>query len=307
MYLLSLLMILITSFKSIFSLKNEYISNCNYNLRRLRNNTFITESEYFGDCNCLPTYGQFIDYIKNITDLNFTKIIIYTLNSWKNNSIEFIIFANYSKLFLNECGPKIFVDLDKIGKLIYNITKEILNNDTMVNQFAEIIKPKNNKTIFADLIIELLNKPGKWANMSKNYTYDFLSRLLNITGFIPLFNGVYKVLKNDILDLTQEFFLTFYPEIGNIFVLLRKELNNILDDILTLIFQIIKNYKDRDTVLDLIRDFALAHNSSYDKIKEVMLNDTMKVFYELVIFKDDELLIQTKDLLLKKKKLWKCY
>ena len=301
MYLLSLLMILITSFKSIFSLKNEYISNCNYNLRRLRNNTFITESEYFGDCNCLPTYGQFIDYIKNITDLNFTKIIICTLNCWKHNSTEFIIFANYSKNFLNLFGPIIFGDLDKMSKLIYNITKKIVNNDTMVNQFAEIIKPKNNKTIFADLIIELLNKPGKWANMSKNYTYDFLSRLLNITGFIPLFNGVYKVSKNDILDLTQEFFLTFYPEIGNIFVLLRKELNNILDDILTLIFQIIKNYKDRDTVLDLIRDFALAHNSSYDKIKEVMLNDTMKVFYELVIFKDDEFLIQTKDLLLKKK------
>ena len=298
MYLLSLLMILITLFKSIFSLKNEYISNYNYNLTRLRNNTFITESEYIDDCKNLV---ELINNIMNITDLNFTKIIIYTLNSWKNNSTEFIIFANYSKLFLNECGPKIFVDLDKIGKLIYNITKEILNNDTMVNQFAEIIKPKNNKTIFADLIIELLNKPGKWANMSKNYTYDFLSRLLNITGFIPLFTDVYNASKNDILDLTQEFFLTFYPEIGNIFVLLRKELNNILDDILTLIFQIIKNYKDRDTVLDLIRDFALAHNSSYDKIKEVMLNDTMRVFYELVIFKDDELLIQTKDLLLKKK------
>ena len=153
MYLLSLLMILITSFKSIFSLKNEYISNCNYNLRRLRNNTFITESEYIDDCKNLV---ELINNVMNVTDLNFTKIIIYTLNSWKNNSTEFIIFANYSKLFLNECGPKIFVDLDKIGKLIYNITKEILNNDTMVNQFAEIIKPKNNKTIFADLIIELL-------------------------------------------------------------------------------------------------------------------------------------------------------
>ena len=302
MYLFFPLMILIASFKSFFSLKYEYISNCNYNLRSLQNNTFIKSDSSFGECNCFPNLDVFIKYLNNQTDLNFTKIIICTLNCWKRNSTEFIVFANYAKIFINNLEYILDIGkIDRMYRLIFNITKKILNNDTMVNQFAEILQPKNNKTIFADLIIELLNKPGKWGTIDKKYTYDFLSRLLNISGFIPLFHSLYKISKNDILDLTQEFFLQFYPEIGDIFVIFRNKLNDILDDILILISDVFKNYKDRNKVLDLIRDFGIKHNNIADRIKEVMLNDKMRIFYELVIFKDDELLIQTKNLILAKK------
>ena len=159
MFLLFPLIILITSFKSIFSLKDEYISHCNYNLKRFQNYTYLKETKiFYRECDCFPSLDDF----SNITNLNFTEILICSLNCWKKNSTDFLVFANSIKLIIeNIIEPNIetFIvefKLNKTELLILNITKKIVNNNTIINQFAKILKPENNKTIFSDLMIELL-------------------------------------------------------------------------------------------------------------------------------------------------------
>ena len=185
--------------------------------------------------------------------------------------------------------------------VIFNITKKIINDDSMIKKMTDII----NTTNFTDLIIELLNKTGNWEKIDKDYTYDFLSRLLNITGFIPLFESLYNNARTDILDLIEEFFFRYYPDIGNIFGLFRTKLNDILDDTLIFIFDIIINRKDSDEVIDVITNFIIEHNKTYDRIKEVLLDDKMRIFYELLLFRNDLRLIQTKNLIIAKKEILK--
>ena len=288
MFLL-LSLIIISSFKSFFSLNDEYISNCNYNLKTIKNYTLrSTSKSNETNCDCLPRD------LKNITNITYAKITICVLKCWKNEPAQFIVFVNNLKGIIQFFD---LIELEKMGKLIVNITKKIVNNDYMIEQINDII----NTTNFTDLMIELLNNSRSWENINKNYTYDFLSRLLNITGIIPLFESLYNTSRTDILDLIEEFFLRYYSDIGNIFGLFRKKLDDILDDTLIFVFEIIKNFKDNNKVIDLITDFIIKHNNTFDRIKEVMLDDKMKVFYELLVFRDDIKLIQTKNLIISKK------
>ena len=289
--------IFISSFNSIFSLQVKYIPNCVYNLKTLKyyNLSSTSASNEDINCDCLsPLPSNWTDF----SNLNFTKIMICLLKCWKSDSTKFKIFVEIAKLIINtEILDKNISTFSKIGKLIYNITKNNINNDTIILQITNII----NTTNFTDLMIELLNKPESWGNIDKNYTYNFLIRLCNIDGFIPLFKSLYYNSRTDILDLIEEVLLTYYPDIGNIFVLLRTKLKDILDDTLILAMDIIKNFKDRNRVLDIVAEFLIEHNNTYDKLKEVLLDDKMKAFYELIVFRDESILNQTKNLLLAKK------
>ena len=81
MFLLLSLITLIVSSKSNFSFEDEYIPNYN-NLKRLRNYSCDFD---LGDCNCISELIW--------TNLNFTEILICTLNCWKQNYTKFPIFA----------------------------------------------------------------------------------------------------------------------------------------------------------------------------------------------------------------------
>ena len=73
MFLL-LSLIIISSFKSVFSLNDKYISNCNYNLKTIKNYTLRSTSESNEtNCDCLPRD------LKNITNITYAKITICVL------------------------------------------------------------------------------------------------------------------------------------------------------------------------------------------------------------------------------------
>ena len=135
-----------------------------------------------------------------------------------------------------------------------------------------------------------------WKNISQDIAYDFLARLLSINGFNDLFHRLYRNARDDILDFAQEFFLRYYPEIGNVFVEVRKRFPDILDDILIFIFDIIKHHKNKNRVFDLISDFLVEHYDRYDDIKDLMLDDKMNILYDLLIYIDDPFLEYAKTL-----------
>ena len=290
MFLLLPFITLITFFKSIYSIKDEYISSCHYNLKTFQNYTLratsVSNETY---CDCLPS-----DLI-NITNNTYNEIIICVLKCWKNNSTNFIHFANNFRGIINIFDNLV---LGKMGKLILNITKKIVNNDSMIIQLSNIL----NSTNFSDLMIELVNNSRTWKNISQDIAYDFLARLLSINGFNDLFHRLYKNARDDILVFAQEFFLRYYPEIGNVFVEVRKRFPDILDDILIFIFDIIKHHKNKNRVFDLISDFLVEHYDRYDDIKDLMLDDKMNILYDLLIYIDDPFLKYAKKLILGNKK-----
>ena len=276
MFLLFPLIILITSFKSIFSLKDEYISHCNYNLKRFQNYTYLKETKIcYRECDCFPS----LDNFSNITNLNFTEILICSLNCWKKNSTDFLVFANSIKLIIeNIIEPNIetFIvefKLNKTELLILNITKKIVNNNTIINQFAKILKPENNKTIFSDLMIELLIINERKEPINETMSYVYLNKVLKIDGFFKLFQSIYNSSK------------------------VRYNFSDIIDDIIIFIYRVIENYEERNIVYDLITDFIIKHNSSYDKIKEILKSKPMRILYDKLIFVDDDILEITKHLI----------
>ena len=300
MFLLFPLIILITSFKSIFSLKDEYISHCNYNLKRFQNYTYLKETKiFYRECDCFPSLDDF----SNITNLNFTEILICSLNCWKKNSTDFLVFANSIKLIIeNIIEPNIEaiiveLKLNKTELLILNITKKIVNNNTIINQFAKILKPENNKTIFSDLMIELLIINERKEPINETMSYVYLNKVLKIDGFFKLFQSIYNSSKTDFLELIEIFLSDYYQTVGEVFNMVRYNFSDIIDDIIIFIYRVFENYEERNIVYDLITDFIIKHNSSYDKIKEILKSKPMRILYDKLIFVDDDILETTKHLI----------
>ena len=287
MFLLLSLITLIVSSKSNFSFEDEYIPNYN-NLKRLRNYSCDFD---LGDCNCISELIW--------TNLNFTEILICTLNCWKQNYTKFPIFAKNIKAIIVFNEEKIReMGLNKTEEFIFNITIKIINNDTIIEQTTEILKPNNNETKFIDLMIELLNN----KNFSEVDVPNFINRLMNITGFIELFKNIYSIAKTDILDFLEEFLLiNFSDDIGLIFKLVRTNYTDILDDVLIFTIDMLRNYNNTNALYDTIANFLIEHNNTYDKIKEIMMDDRMRIPYEKLIFVDDKILNETKKLVLRNK------
>ena len=83
MFLLLSFITLITFFKSIYSIKDEYISYCHYNLKTFQNYTLRTTSvSNETNCDCLPS-----DF-KEITNDTYNEILICVFKCWKNNSTK---------------------------------------------------------------------------------------------------------------------------------------------------------------------------------------------------------------------------
>ena len=181
MFLLLSLITLITSFKPIFSLKNQFISNCN--LQIIQNYTLRTINESNETiCDCLPS-----DLI-NITNSTYTKIIICALKCWQNNSTKFKDFA----INLRGIIPIFYVLApDNMTKIILNITKKIVNNGTMIDQIVNVLL---NNTNLTELMIEILNRPEDLKNFPK--INKFLYRLMNIKGIFELIKDIYICSKN---------------------------------------------------------------------------------------------------------------
>ena len=117
---------LITFFKCIYSIKDDYISNCHYNLKTFQNYTLSTTSESNEtNCDCLPS-----DFT-NITNNNLNQIVICALKCWKNNSTKFIDFANNIRGIIHIFDN---FNLTKLGKL------SIFNKYSFINILLKIIK-----------------------------------------------------------------------------------------------------------------------------------------------------------------------
>ena len=150
MFLLWPLVIFISSFKYIFQLKDKSIPNFNCNFKTFQNYALrsISVSNEV-NCNCLPS-----DLKDDFSNLDLNKFMLCLLKWWKSDSTKFTNFVTAVKAFIN------LIDLlkidtskfSKIGRLIFNITKENINNDSMILQITNII----NKTNFTGLIIEFL-------------------------------------------------------------------------------------------------------------------------------------------------------
>jgi len=258
MFLLLPFITLITSFKSIVSLKNENISNCN--LQIIQNYTLRTIYESNEtNCDCLPRD------LTNITNSTYINVLNCTLKCFKNNPTKFKDFVKNVKdiipIFDN-------LDLTKMQKIIVNITKKIVYNDTMLEQIDNIL----TKTNFSDIMIEFLNLPDHLKNITN--IKNFVCRITNIKGFFELFIGVYKSSTKDFLDLIEEFIK------GNLekftlkaFNLVRTKLGDFIDDVIIFIYKLFEDMEDKNKIFDHIAHLIIKHNSSYDKIKEVIMDD----------------------------------
>ena len=143
------LTILITYFKSFISIRSQYISNCNYNKQIIQNYTLDST---FGDsdtnCDCLS-----LEIKENFT-INFTKIIICYLKCWKNDPTKFRDFVDIAKIIIRfmDMGIIELDNKDNKGKLILNISRKIVNNETIVEQIGMML----NQTNITDLFLEIL-------------------------------------------------------------------------------------------------------------------------------------------------------
>ena len=79
--------------------------------------------------------------------------------------------------------------------------------------------------------------------------------------------------------------------------MVRYNFSDIIDDIIIFIYRVIENYEERNIVYDLITGFIIKHNSSYDKIKEILKSKPMRILYDKLIFVDDDILEITKHLI----------
>ena len=289
MFLLLPLIIFIIYFKSIFSLKIEYISNCNYNLEKFQNYTLRTLYESNEtNCDCLSSS------LTNITNSTYAKIIICTLKCWKNNPTKFNNFVENVKAIIPILDK---LNLTKMGKIIVNITKKIVNNEDTIHKMTDLL----NKTNFTDImieIIEILIMPESEDKLNKTIAYDLLYRLVNIEQFWELFKTLYYESRTDILDLVEEFFTNYDSTLADVFKFLRKKLGNILDEVFSFIFNMIKIYKNKDEMFDTITEFLIKNHDNYDKIKEVMKDGKIKALYNILIDISDPILNHTKNIIL---------
>ena len=279
---------LITFFKCIYSIKDDYISNCHYNLKTFQNYTLNTTSESNEtNCDCLPS-----DFT-NITNNNLTQIVICALKCWKNNSTKFIDFANNIRGIIHIFDN---FNLTKLGKFVLNITKNYIYNDSIILQIANIM----NTTNFTDLIIELINWP-KESKDSINYyrVYFFLHRLAMIKGFFNLFQSIYNSSRTDLLDFIQEFLNVYYSEkLASILALIRTKMGEYMDDVVVFIYQIFMNFNDSKKILEKIQEFLNAHNNSYDKIKEIMMEEQMRNLLDTLIYVNDTIMLNIKNIII---------
>ena len=279
---------LITFFKCIYSIKDDYISNCHYNLKTFQNYTLSTTSESNEtNCDCLPS-----DFT-NITNNNLTQIVICALKCWKNNSTKFIDFANNIRGIIHIFDN---FNLTKLGKLVLNITKNYIYNDSIILQIANIM----NTTNFTDLIIELINWPKESKDSIDYYrVYFFLHRLAMIKGFFNLFQSIYNSSRTDLLDFIQEFLNVYYSEkLASTLALIRAKMGKYMDDVVVFIYQIFMNFNDRKKILEKIQEFLNAHNNSYDKIKEIMMEEQMRNLLDTLIYVNDTIMLNIKNIII---------
>ena len=289
MFLLLSLIIFITYFKSIFSLKREYIPNCNYNLKTFQNYTLRTlyESSEI-DSDCFPIN------LTNITNHTYVEVFKCTLKSWKNNITKFRDFVKNVKDII-PIFDKIDSDkISKMDKIILNITKKIVNNSTTIDTMSEILTNTN----FTDIISGIITAYETWKKFNKTIAYDLLNRLLNIEQFKELFLTLYKESRTDILDLVEEFFKIYDKEIYHVFKILKDQLGDIFDDIFSFIFDIIKVYKEKGSIFDIITKFLKDHYKIYDRIKAVMMDKSIKNLLNILIDIEDSILNRTKTIIL---------
>ena len=294
MFSLLSLITIITSLKSVFSLKNENISKCNYNSQIVKNNNLsgiyaVNDS----NCDCF-----FIDF-ENFTNSNFTKISLCYLNCWKNNSTKFKDFVHDARILIPLIEYYIKQsDLNKTIELASNITIKIIKNDTIVEQISEIL----NKTNLADLLIEFIERIEQSKNISEEYVFDFLNRLLNVEGFFELFKNIYNFSKKEFLEITEEILSTFKSDLTDIFYSVRKKMGKYIDDIIIFVFTLFKDYKNKSLIFDDIEDFLKKHNNEFDKIKEIIMDDKVKNFLFKLIDVKEPILINVLNSIFSNKK-----
>ena len=287
------LTILITYFKSFISIRSQYISNCNYNKQIIQNYTLDST---FGDsdtnCDCLS-----LEIKENFT-INFTKIIICYLKCWKNDPTKFRDFVDIAKIIIRfmDMGIIELDNKDNKGKLILNISRKIVNNETIVEQIGMML----NQTNITDLFLEILYHPEDLKNTNK--TYNFLYRLANIDGFSELFLNIYNSTKTDFLDLVLEFLTNLYPEeFATALKLIREKLGEHIHDLIILFFKSFRDYKDKDKIIDDIVDYIIEYNDICDEIKEVMMDDKIINLLALLIDVTDPIFVNIKRIVISNK------
>ena len=140
--------------------------------------------------------------------------------------------------------------------------------------------------------------PESEDKLNKTIAYDLLYRLVNIEQFWELFKTLYYESRTDILDLVEEFFTNYDSTLADVFKFLRKKLGNILDEVFSFIFNMIKIYKNKDEMFDTITEFLIKNHDNYDKIKEVMKDGKIKALYNILIDISDPILNHTKNIIL---------
>ena len=285
MFLLLPLITLITSFKSIFSLKNKIISNCN--LQIIQNYSLLTINEpNEANCDCLPSD------LNNITNSTYINIIICTLKCWKNHPTKFEDFA----INLRGIIPLSYYNMTNF---ILNITKKIVNNGTIIDQFVNLLSKNRN---FTDLMIEILNRPEDLKNISK--INKFFYRLTNIEGILELFIGIYNSSREDFLDLVQEMIKNLNKEkLAIAFKFIREKMGEQIDDVIFLIYKMFKYYNNKNQVFKEIGDFIMEHNNTYDKIKEILMDDAVIDFIRSLINTENPIFLHVFNIIFPDKKI----
>ena len=289
------LVTLITSFKSVLSLKNEYISNRNYN-PNIIHNYILRRTNEINDakCDCLPS-----DFNNNANS-NVNGFIICCLKCLKNGSIKFKDLVMFVKLYIilidnREIDTSKF---NKIENLTVNITRKIVNNDTMIDQISEIL----NKTNLTDLMIDFIHRIEKPQDITEKYICEFLNNLLNMEGFFELFQSLYNSLKTEFLDITGEILATFENDLTDIFNIIRTKMGEHIDDTIVFIFRLFKDYKNKDLVFNDIEKFIIEHNTSFNKIKEIMMEEKIINFLIQLIDVNNPIIINIKNSIFSNKK-----
>ena len=276
MFLLLPFITLIASFKSIISLKKEYISKCNHNSKIIQNYTLSTTyGANDNDCDCFN--GDF-------ENLNLTETITCFLKCWKKNPSKFKEFVELVKvgIILIDVGEVNISQFGNMGKIVLNITRKVVNNNTMVDRITNILSTTN----ITDLLIDIINMP---EYLKTNETIqNFLFNLTNIKGFHELFMDIFKSSRTDFLDLIEEFMKGRQGgKMLRVFKLIRTKLGDIIDDVIDFIYKLFRDSDDKNKIFDNIAEFIINHNSSYDKIKEVIMDDvTANLLEELIEFQD---------------------
>ena len=252
------------------SLQNEYISYLNKNLNQKE--LFNAQSPD-GLAECLVIYNKNKD-IMNATLCVLTKSL--------NDSEILGQFIQFFKFWID---ANIESTTDEKTLKFYKLFNNLYENG-FINNLIEVLL--NNTSIIENIII--LIEEAEKENTNYQQVWECIYLIFKIEKFQECLETFYENYKDEFLDLLDLLF-SQYETIGNIYNILRTDLIKYQDEILRIVYNVIKSHYNRTIVIESAVEFIMKYNETIPIIKKFLNSSSLDYAFTRLIPSDDPLLI----------------